>query len=246
MDNILTRSRLATQAALKAKTEHLTMMTRGLAHDLKNLLTPVSSFLHHTEGRFPRESREGEVHFAAQRSVRIIEDYVREAGFFADRFALRLEATTLGPLFERVRETTATRADSHAIAVRYTIAQDGEFVADAVLLQRLLANLIHNAIDATPRGKTVELTGEHRGTSVHFQVVDEGCGIPRENLKRIYEPYFTTKEFGSELRGLGLGLTICQKIVALHHGTISAESELGHGTTFTVELPAQSAAEASR
>ncbi len=72
---------------------------------------------------------------------------------------------------------------------------------------------------------------------VRLKVADEGCGIAPENLHRIFEPYFTTKEFGEDVRGFGLGLTICQKIVVEHGGTISVKSDVGKGTVFTVELP---------
>ena len=72
---------------------------------------------------------------------------------------------------------------------------------------------------------------------LRLQVTDEGCGIPAENLGRIFDPYFTTKKFGDSARGFGLGLTICQKIVQLHEGYLSVSSEPGRGTTINVDLP---------
>ena len=66
---------------------------------------------------------------------------------------------------------------------------------------------------------------------------DRGSGIAPELLDRIFDPYFTTKEFGEDVRGFGLGLTIARKIAGLHGGTIRVDSSLGRGTTFTVELP---------
>jgi signal transduction histidine kinase len=237
MDNILTRSRLTAQAALKAKTEHLAMMSRGLAHDLKNLLTPVSSFLVHTEGRFPAESTEAEVHAAANRSVRIMGDYVREARFFADQLSPHFEVTSFRVIFQCVREVTQARSAPRAVLLTTSFVQDREIMVDRVLVERLLANLVSNALDASTAGQTVLLSGEICDSRIRFQVIDCGCGIPRENLSRIFDAYFTTKEFGDEVRGFGLGLTICQKIVQLHHGSISVNSELGKGSTFTVDLP---------
>jgi signal transduction histidine kinase len=72
---------------------------------------------------------------------------------------------------------------------------------------------------------------------MQFQVRDAGVGISPDIRDRIFEPYFTTKEFGEDVRGFGLGLTIAQKITHLHGGRISVASTLGKGTVFTVDLP---------
>ena len=111
-------------------------------------------------------------------------------------------------------------------------------MADRALLQRLLSNLVVNATDASAAGSTVVLRiAELRPGWFRLQVCDHGSGISPENLGRIFDPYFTTKEFGNDTRGFGLGLTICQKIVQLHHGVIAVESEPGRGTTIHVDLP---------
>jgi signal transduction histidine kinase len=238
MDNILTRSRLTAEAAMRARIEHLAMMSRGLAHDLNNLITPISSFLVHTDARFPADSPESEVHGAARRSVRIMGDYVREALFFSEQLSLKLEPVDLGRIFQEVSAVTAARAAARGVTVAGTLASAVPFTADAVLLQRLLVNLVGNAIDASDRGQTVTLSATPgRSGWLRLRVVDEGCGIAAENLARVFDPYFTTKKFGSEVRGFGLGLTICQKIVHLHGGLISVASQPGQGATVTVELP---------
>lgn len=237
MDNILTRSRLTSQAALRVRVEHLAIMSRGLAHDLKNLLTPVSSFLVHTDGRYTGDSVEAEVHAAALRSVRIMSDYVREAQFFADRLAPRFERTSLRRVLEGAREALRARAAARQVTLCVGPLDEISFVADVVLIQRLLGNLLANAIDASSPGAEVKLAGAQDGDRVHIEVMDSGCGIPGEHLGRIFEPYFTTKDVGDEVRGFGLGLTICQKIAALHHATLTVRSEVGRGSTFTVDLP---------
>lgn len=247
MDNILTHSRLTNQAALQAKMEHLAMMSRGLAHDLKNLITPVSSFLVHTDGRYAPDSAEAEVHDAAKRSVRIMTDYVREALFFSERLAPKFEPVDLVQTFEAVREVWRIRAERRGVTLATTSSFDTAFTADRVLLQRMLANLVGNAIDASNAGQTVTLAASHgRPGWLRIEIRDTGCGVAPEHLNRIFEPYFTTKEFGDEVRGFGLGLTICQKIVDLHGGTVAVASEVGHGTSVTVDLPlAQHASPAS-
>jgi signal transduction histidine kinase len=243
MDNILTRSRFTDQAALQTRLEHLAMMSRGLAHDLKNLITPVSTFLIHTEGRYPADSAAAEVHAAAQRSVRIMTEYVREALFFADNLKPRMESVELENIFDRVREATAMRASDRGVRLAIALDAAPTTTADGVLLQRLLANLVNNAIDASTRGQLVRASAiSLPDGQLRLQVVDEGVGIAPDLRARIFEPYFTTKEFGEEVRGFGLGLTIAQKIAHLHAGRISVESTPGKGTTFTVDLPPASPA----
>jgi two-component system NtrC family sensor kinase len=97
---------------------------------------------------------------------------------------------------------------------------------------------VNNAVDASGLGKRVQvraMTG-HRGR-IQLQVIDEGVGINPEDRARIFDPYFTTKRHGREIRGFGLGLTIVQKIASLHGGAVTVESTPGQGATFTVDLP---------
>ncbi len=243
MDNIISHARLTTQAALKAKMEHLALMSRGLAHDLKNLITPISSFLVHTEGRLDSASVEADVHRAAQRSVRLMTDYVREALFFSERLQPHFEQVDLQKVFTDVQEQTASVAAQRQVTVRLPAQAAISLVADRVLLQRMLGNLVRNAIEACEPGGEVRLLGSepHHG-SVRIQVIDDGCGIRPKDLPRIFDAYFTTKQFGNDVRGFGLGLAITEKIVHLHQGTISVHSETGLHTTMTVEIPATQSA----
>ena len=238
MDNILTRSRLTMQSALRAKVEHLAMMSGGLAHDLKNLITPVSSFLVHTDGQFVPGTIEHEVHAAAMNSVRTMADYVREALFFSSRLTPKLELVALERLFSDVRAVTAARAEANGVAVAGEPSFSGSVMVDRVLIQRVLVNLVHNSIDASKAGDAVTLTATApRSGWLRLEVIDSGCGIAPEVAGRIFDPYFTTKQVGEELRGFGLGLTISQKIVQLHNGNITLRSPPGGGTVISVDLP---------
>lgn len=238
MDNILIRSRLADQQALRARMEHMALMSRGLAHDLKNLLTPVSSFLMHTEGRYENGSAEAEVHAQARRSIRIVTDYLREALFFSDRLEPKYEAVDLARVFARVCTANSTRAASRGVLLSTNQQYNGHLFGDDVLLQRMLSNLVGNAIDASEAGQTVTLTATTVQPGwLRLLVTDVGCGIPTATLERIFEPYFTTKQFGEDVRGFGLGLPIAQRIAHLHGGTIAVRSAPGRGTDVTVEVP---------
>jgi signal transduction histidine kinase len=104
--------------------------------------------------------------------------------------------------------------------------------ADRFAIERVLKNLILNAIEAMPQGGNLAVKTRADAQWVEIEIQDTGCGIPKERLGTIFEDYVTTKR-----KGLGLGLAISKKIVQDLNGTIEVESELGKGTTFTVKFP---------
>src|SRR4051794_3172236 len=113
-----------------------------------------------------------------------------------------------------------------------------DVVTDAGLLRQIVVNLISNALDAVERGGRVTVTGQATGDDVLITVGDTGHGISPEDLRRIFEPFYTTKGRG---KGTGLGLAICRQLTAALGGTISVESRTGEGSKFFVRLPRKGA-----
>ena len=123
--------------------------------------------------------------------------------------------------------------ESHAIKLIWNVEKYiPKLMMDKNHINQALLNINQNAIHAMKDGGTLILTVKNDGDYVLFSVEDTGCGIAEENLSKIFEPYFTTKETGT-----GLGLTNVYKIVKEHNGDISVESKVGVGTTFTIRLP---------
>jgi signal transduction histidine kinase len=119
---------------------------------------------------------------------------------------------------------------------RYQAAPDA-VRGNASQLQQAFINLLLNAVEVM--GTNGELTvatenaaGEHGANCIKIAIQDTGMGIPQENLSRLFELFFTTKK-----NGTGLGLAICQRIVHDHDGTLTAQSEVSHGSTFSILLP---------
>ncbi len=104
-------------------------------------------------------------------------------------------------------------------------------------LRQVLDNLLSNAIKFTPPGRTITVSARATNGCVRIMVADEGIGIPPEALERIFERFYQTEE-GRKRRGAGVGLAISKHIVEAHGGRIWAESEVGKGSTFFIELPA--------
>jgi signal transduction histidine kinase len=119
---------------------------------------------------------------------------------------------------------------------------------DAIQIRQVIENVLINAKEAMPDGGIVELVAENtatgsnirvqgQGNYVRITIKDNGTGIPRENLSRIFDPYFTTKK-KKEHGGMGLGLAISDSIIKYHNGLISVESIVNAGTTFSIYLAA--------
>lgn len=129
-----------------------------------------------------------------------------------------------------VAETAGLTIHTHFTSTAPVI--DGDVFA----LGRVYRNLVLNALQATAPGGDVTVTTETRGDRARVTIADTGCGIPADRLPKIFDDFVTTKR-----RGLGLGLAISRKIVEQLGGTIAVASEVGRGTTFTLEFPASSA-----
>ena len=124
-------------------------------------------------------------------------------------------------------------AMSQGVLLRLEGLEDlGPVALHASTLRRAILNLVQNAFDAMLQGGTLTLAGQRTATHIQIHVRDTGSGIPTQQLTKIFEPLYTTKPGGS-----GLGLYIVQEIVAAHGGTLTVESALGCGTTFTMTLP---------
>ncbi|NQV40924.1 MAG: hypothetical protein HQ506_01105 [Candidatus Marinimicrobia bacterium] len=106
------------------------------------------------------------------------------------------------------------------------------FEADSEYLRQAISNLVRNALDACESGGTIQLKGYSKGDEVIIIVQDTGTGIAQDQISRVFDLYYTTKDMGT-----GVGLALTHKIIADHHGTIEVTSEVGVGTTFEIELP---------
>ena len=101
-------------------------------------------------------------------------------------------------------------------------------------LVQVVFNLILNSIDATGKGGLIEVTATQHDGKLVVQVRDDGCGLAPEVQAKLFRPYYTTKKHGT-----GLGLFVIRQIVQAHRGTVTVQSAMGAGATFTVELPTQ-------
>jgi signal transduction histidine kinase len=234
---------LKNQIARAQELDLIGRMSQGMAHDLNNLTTPISTLIQLIDEGMPLESLRAELVPVAKRNITTMRAYIKESLFFTENLRPDLQPLRLDMLVQNV-VADAVAAKRKGKTIRYETEICGEVYAtlDSVLTMRVLANLISNAVDASAEGGVIrvqlsKLKMEKGREWVRIDVSDNGTGIAPEVKARIFEPYFSTKKTGDEQRGFGLGLAICRKIAALHEGTLVLESELGQGTTFSLDLP---------
>lgn len=243
LSQALDRLVLVERAQFAEKMELMAVMSRGLAHDLNNCITPVMTYLQLLGIQNSRDSGEEQLHQTAIEKMEVMRRYISEAIFFAQTLTPKYARAGLAGIVEAAREVAAGRCDRAGVTVDTAGVEDLLVIADGILLQRMTANLISNSADASKPGgriwiKASELSvPTQRGPWFRLQVVDEGHGIEPEHLGKVFQPYYSTRDAGDGARGFGLGLTMCEKIVDLHRGVIKIESTAGVQTTVTVDLP---------
>jgi nitrogen fixation/metabolism regulation signal transduction histidine kinase len=234
------RTRLAQAERIAAWRE----VARRLAHEIKNPLTPIAMSVETL--RDALERRRPDFPEIFEEGTRAISDEVRRLKRIVDEFSrfARLPAPEKAPVApaELVASALALFPEPPpgVKIVREVASGLPAVLADRDQVLQVLLNLVRNALDALAAGGgTLSVEASRAPGGVAFTVRDEGPGIAPEDLARVFEPYFTTKEGGT-----GLGLAIARRIAEEHGGTLEAASIPGAGAAFTLVLPA--AEEAAR
>jgi signal transduction histidine kinase len=237
MRDISERKQMEQQLMLTDRLASVGELASGVAHELNNPLTSVIGFSQLLmEGEIPDNIKEdlSLINSEAQRAANVVKNLLT----FARKHAAVKQASKMNNIIEDVLKLRAYEQKVNNIEVIRKYASDlPEIMVDYFQIQQVFLNLIINAeffmTEAHRRG-TLTISIEKADHAVKVSFADDGLGIPRENLKRIFDPFFTTKEVG---KGTGLGLSICHGIITEHGGKIYAESEVGKGATFIIELP---------
>jgi len=144
------------------------------------------------------------------------------------------QPTSLAAVLEDTLSFLDEKFRRRAVEVELALAEAAPVMADREKLQQVFLNLYLNAADAMPEGGTLRVELREAGTEVEVRVADTGAGIAPEDLPRIFDAFYTTKEAGA---GNGLGLMVAKSIVTDHGGSIEARSAPGEGTAFCIRLP---------
>jgi signal transduction histidine kinase len=236
---IAERKQMEQQLIITDRLASVGELASGIAHELTNPLTSVIGFSQLLLGKdIPEDIKEDIriVSSEAQRAAGVVKNLLT----FARKHAQVKQLVNINNIIGKVLELRAYEQRVSNIWVKIRFAADlPEVMADYFQLQQVFLNIVINAehfmVEAHSKG-TLTITTEKVDNVVKAFFTDDGPGIPEADLGHLFDPFFTTKEVG---KGTGLGLSICHGIITEHGGKIYARSELGKGTTFTVELPIQ-------
>jgi signal transduction histidine kinase len=228
------RERISTQLQVSERLANLGRITAGVAHEVKNPLNSMRLWLENLKASLP----EGEN--MPQQAVRVLDNEIDRLDTVVKRFldftrppAMHQEETNLKELIEDVLAVGKPQMDRANVKVEAHFVNDvPPVLVDRQLLKQALMNLFLNAVEAMPGGGRLTVSLERRGEMAGIEIQDTGRGIPPEHTQRVFQLFFTTRPGGS-----GIGLATAFRTVQFLNGSIDFKSEVGHGTTFRIELP---------
>jgi signal transduction histidine kinase len=212
-----------------------------VAHDLKNPLGVIvlsgSRVSRAAKEQTPVEQQHADaIVRAAQRMKRLLADILDSAAIDSGALTLRPTQCDVRAIVDGAIEAMAPLAADAGVVIANEVGKNLPLVwADAERIDQLLANLVGNALKFTPRGGVVTLRSTKGADEVAISISDTGVGIPRAQLRRVFDRFF--RAYDNRSQGSGLGLAICKSIVELSGGRIDIGSRFGEGTTVTFTLP---------
>ncbi len=214
------------------------MLVSGVTHELKSPLMSIigySDLLHSQAKEESFKRKLEEIAGEAQRAAKIVQNLLS----FARESKLNKKLININALIEKVLEMKSY--SFHANKIRVHKDQSSplkDILADHTQIHQVLLNIINNAEDALkskPDERIIDIKTFEEDGWIKVKISNNGPNIPEESLKKIFLPFFTTKELG---KGAGLGLSICYGIIEEHKGKIAAVNKNGRGVTFSIKLPA--------
>ncbi len=217
----------------------------NVSHELKTPITSIKGYIETILGT-PDISPEDANRFLetvrrqSERLNAIIDDLLSlsriEQG--VERAEIAFAETNMSSLLSSAMHSCEPAAKAKQIELSFDNHVDISVRANGALLEQAVVNLVDNAVKYSPPGSRVEVSATADLSDTIIQVKDNGPGIPKEHIPRIFERFYRVdKSRSREAGGTGLGLAIVKHIVVAHHGAVTVESELGRGTTFSIRVP---------
>jgi two-component system NtrC family sensor kinase len=234
MTSNLQRNReLEASLAQQGKMASLGILSSGVAHEINNPLGVILGYAGYLENKLDPEDPNyhiiHEIKRESKRCKKIVQDLLNYARTPRPEFA----KTDLGQLLDQIVSFAANHTDMHGVQIVKKFSDDLPSLSiDGDQIRQVAINLILNAGAAMTDGGLLTVTTDRDEEDAVIKFIDTGSGIDENDLERIFEPFYTTKD-----RGTGLGLAITRQIIEHHHGSIQMTSRLKQGTTVTIRLP---------
>jgi len=241
---VTTQELRITQSKL-IRTERLASMSnlvQGVAHEIRNPITTIGGFARRIKKELGdnQQKLEKYVDIILDETARL-ENIVKRVHDFTETQSYSPTLERIEPIVEGVLHVAMPLADQQRVRIVKEIAPDLPPVRlDSIQITIAFANIVENALEAMPQGGTLTLKALREDHFVVILIKDSGCGIPKEQLTAIYDPFVTSKS-----KGVGLGLTLVHQVISNHHGDIRITSEVQKGTVVTIRLPLDVVVQAS-
>ncbi|HEX8685755.1 MAG TPA: ATP-binding protein, partial [Pyrinomonadaceae bacterium] len=227
--------RMQERLAHQEKIAALGRAAAQVAHEVKNPLAGLLLYAMHLKGKAADKLSEGELTLIDKMvgTINNLADTVNQVLDFARPISISPRPGDLNRVVTDVLQLL--RPQLEAARVEQRLELDGaccRVVLDEPSIRSALMNLALNAVQAMPAGGTLSVRTRPEGAGARLEISDTGTGMTEEQVKNIFEPFYTTKS-----QGLGLGMPYAQKVIEQHRGAVSIESRPGEGTTVRVELP---------
>ncbi len=227
------------QEAVRRRDQFLAMLSHELRNPLGAIVTATSLLKADTAPQPPRRLLDI-VDRQSRQMARLLDDLLEASRVTQDKIELRKDVVDLGAVAREAAEAVRTTAEARGLELRVEIDSGPLPVyGDPARLQQIQANLLHNAVKYTPSGGHVMLEVKREGADAIVRVRDDGMGIPQDMLDSVFDLFVQSQRTLERAGGgLGVGLTLVRALVALHGGTVIAESDGEQkGSVFTVRLP---------
>jgi signal transduction histidine kinase/putative methionine-R-sulfoxide reductase with GAF domain len=212
----------------------LGQLAAGIAHEIRNPLTSINILIHSLTENLPSENSHWEDLKVIEEEIHRINEIVDQFLRFAKPLPPILEKAEIIPIFEETLHLLRPQIERLRISVQKDFRSLPPVIIDKEQMKQVILNLLMNTIQAMPEGGRLGLSGQVSRDDqwIQLSIQDSGIGIPPEDMNKLFDPFFSTKE-----GGIGLGLSIAHRIIDQHHGKIEVESTPGKGTLFTLWLP---------
>jgi PAS domain S-box-containing protein len=220
---------LQEQMELRERLTALGEMSAGIAHELRNPMAVIAGYLNLLAKK--QDSAGQAVIRDVLEEISGMNRIIGDLLIFARPTALNRTAVNMRELIDSCVTTVLKAKGADARIATVLDLGDGTAPVDEVLMRQALGNLVQNAVEAMPDGGILTVKSQRDGDLL-ITVKDTGIGVPREQHRKIFLPFFTTKD-----KGVGMGLALAHKIITAHGGRIEVESGEGGGTMFTVMIP---------
>ncbi|MBW1716263.1 MAG: PAS domain S-box protein [Deltaproteobacteria bacterium] len=210
-------------------------LTSQIAHELNNPLYGIMNTLELLKTEVsPQSKRRKVLDMALSETVRLTE-LLRKMLSFSKPDEEERQPTDINTLLDEILLLVGKQLRENGIRISSSFADDlGEVYASRNQLRQVFLNMVNNARDAMPDGGTLSVKTLAKGDNIYIEITDTGIGIREENIDKIFDAFFTTKD---SIKDVGLGLSVCYGFIKEHGGDIRVSSKWGSGTIFTITLP---------